>query len=509
MADAASERTLDALLALEANDSRSSTAMALTAEAEPSVEARVDMFLRAVYGPEHSPSAGQRAAARARILDAMAVDVAAQLFAHEHRPQREQDIPVPVKKQAATTGAPAGAAPTASLHSRMTGMARSAAQAAARLWYPDHATRGLRFAAAAGVLIIVGMVWSAVWFHALSTLETVMAAWSDSAAQAGNTLTCASRTIGGFPFRVNVSCADPHATLLADRSTFTIKAKEFRAGAGLFRTNVVTAEVTGPVSIIGGVQPASYVANWSRARTDVRGGQSGLDQVSIVVEGFRFDRAADGGSAAIFNGNRATLDLRFDASASSGTEDIAIAIQVADGLVPSAPPFGSDPFDAEVTAVLRGIGAVRPQPWLARLKEWASLDGRLVVKQARIEQHGEVAVAQGTIGLDGGGRVAGRMRATTTAANFERLGRSFLGDNGRARVVQALARLGRRDSQTEEERRRLLAQAEQEARELRSIGVSPLPSANPGIGEVTMPLAFTNGVIFLGSVPIGEIPALY
>jgi hypothetical protein len=46
-------------------------------------------------------------------------------------------------------------------------------------------------------------------------------------------------------------------------------------------------------------------------------------------------------------------------------------------------------------------------------------------------------------------------------------------------------------------------------RELRSIGVAPLPPADAAAGEVTLPLTFTNGVIFLGSVPLAQVPALY
>ena len=53
----------------------------------------------------------------------------------------------------------------------------------------------------------------------------------------------------------------------------------------------------------------------------------------------------------------------------------------------------------EIAALVRGIGDVRPQPWLTRLKDWGSADGKLAVKQ-RIEQRDGVAVAQGTLGLE-------------------------------------------------------------------------------------------------------------
>ena len=115
-----------------------------------------------------------------------------------------------------------------------------------------------------------------------------------------------------------------------------------------------------------------------------------------------------------------------------------------------------------------GIGAVGAQPWLARLKDWETVGDKVTVKQTRIEQRSGGALAQGTTGLDGGGRLAGRLRVTTTPANFERLAQSLLGEDRRAKAVQALARAGRTDPQVEAEWRRQLAQAEQDARELRA-----------------------------------------
>jgi len=101
-----------------------------------------------------------------------------------------------------------------------------------------------------------------------------------------------------------------------------------------------------------------------------------------------------------------------------------------------------------------GIGAVGAQPWLARLKDWETVGDKVTVKQTRIEQRSGGALAQGTTGLDGGGRLAGRLRVTTTPANFERLAQSLLGEDRRAKAVQALARAGRTDPQVEAGRRR-------------------------------------------------------
>jgi tetratricopeptide (TPR) repeat protein len=78
MAQSSSDRTLMGLLASDLDEAdRTEPAP----ESLPSLDARIEMFLRAVHGPQAEPTAGQRAAARAHILDAMAADLTAETVA--------------------------------------------------------------------------------------------------------------------------------------------------------------------------------------------------------------------------------------------------------------------------------------------------------------------------------------------------------------------------------------------------------------------------------------------
>jgi tetratricopeptide (TPR) repeat protein len=81
MSDANSNQTLMALLALDADDSVASDNAVTPADADktpplPTLDQRTDMFLRAVHGPGHPIKTELRAAARERLLGAMAADLA-------------------------------------------------------------------------------------------------------------------------------------------------------------------------------------------------------------------------------------------------------------------------------------------------------------------------------------------------------------------------------------------------------------------------------------------------
>jgi hypothetical protein len=82
MTDKSSDRALMALLELEADGSPAPSAAATGQEGQPclaTLDERVDMLLRAVHGSEHTFTAAAGAAARERILTAMAADIAEEM----------------------------------------------------------------------------------------------------------------------------------------------------------------------------------------------------------------------------------------------------------------------------------------------------------------------------------------------------------------------------------------------------------------------------------------------
>src|SRR5262249_45981713 len=150
---------------------------------------------------------------------------------------------------------------------------------------------------------------------------------------------CASKAIGGYPFRIEVRCAAPQATLLAEQ--VDAKAAELRVVANVFGSGGITAELTGPIAITEA--GADYVANCSLARTNIRTSASRLDEISIVMDGFRLDRITERSSERMFDSARAAVDLRIAAKSDSPDNGVVLALSIAQG----SARFDSEPFDAE------------------------------------------------------------------------------------------------------------------------------------------------------------------
>src|SRR5258707_15747426 len=79
MSRAASRRTLMAIFELSARD-RPADNRGLGDLPLPSLDDRVEIYLRAVHGPDYVTTAGERTAVREQILDAMADDIAREIL---------------------------------------------------------------------------------------------------------------------------------------------------------------------------------------------------------------------------------------------------------------------------------------------------------------------------------------------------------------------------------------------------------------------------------------------
>jgi len=152
MSDANSNQTLMALLALEADDSVASDG------ALPTLDQRVDMLLRAVYGPDQPVTAEMRAMARERLLGAMASDLA-----------DEGADPAPLDSAALRARGDANAGqPVPSFGADLSRLWSSLSQFGQGLSSPAEVftMRGLRMAAVPLVaLLIAGSVWTTAWIN--------------------------------------------------------------------------------------------------------------------------------------------------------------------------------------------------------------------------------------------------------------------------------------------------------------------------------------------------------
>src|SRR5262245_6962284 len=111
------------------------------------------------------------------------------------------------------------------------------------------------------LVVILAVLWTAFWFSAVSVAETAIEGWRERESKSGRDYACARQSVGGFPFRIEVRCAEPDISL--QRTDIKLRASELVVLAQVYQPTLLIAEARGPVTFVDSSQ--DYVANWKSA----------------------------------------------------------------------------------------------------------------------------------------------------------------------------------------------------------------------------------------------------
>jgi hypothetical protein len=356
------------------------------------------------------------------------------------------------------------------------------------------------------VLILAAGLWAGGWYFAAGITERTIAAWQAREAQAGRVYTCATQTIGGFPFAIEARCADAGADLNANRPPLRVKAKDLLISARVWQPTVLTSELIGPLTIAEPGQPASASANWQRAQVKLRGVPASPQAVSIEIDAPVVDHLPD--DKNLFRAARLELSGRIAAGTAQDHPVIEIVLKLVAAVSSGWHPVAAVPVDADITAVLRGLSDFSPKPWPARFRELQAAGGRIDIKTARIRQGDTVAVANGALGLSPRGRLDGQLRLTV--ANLEKL-LPALGLDRMLAPETASPQLNRAFGALDRIMPGLGNVARQNAGPALVAGINVMgePTELEGKRAVTLPLRFNDGAVSLGPLMIGTTPPLF
>ena len=142
---------------------------------------------------------------------------------------------------------------------------------------PRRRSRWPLYAVPAAVLLLAAG-WSVFWFVAASRISTELDGWRDREARSGRVYDCAQRTVGGFPFRLEVHCNGAGVSLVsqtaeqtATRIPVTARLADIHVVTQIYDPTLIIAEFTGPVTFTDIGQQPSAVANWTLGQASVAG----------------------------------------------------------------------------------------------------------------------------------------------------------------------------------------------------------------------------------------------
>src|SRR4030088_2093563 len=267
------------------------------------------------------------------------------------------------------------------------------------------------------LLMIAAAAWSAFWFFAASEVEVRADAWRAQEAKSGRVYDCARRSVAGFPFRLEVRCDGASVSLYsqtaeqaATKASITAELGQILVVAQVYDPKLLIAEFTAPATISDRGQQPSMVVNWRKARSSVVGLPAVPQRASIVFDDPEVNRFNGSLQVPLARAKHGEMHGRLAEGSVADHPVIETVLKIEGGSLQEVHPLLAAPFDADVRTLLSGLKDFSPKPWPVRFRELQAAGGHVEIVQSRIAQGDLIAVAAGTLGLSGNGRLEGEVQ---------------------------------------------------------------------------------------------------
>jgi hypothetical protein len=374
------------------------------------------------------------------------------------------------------------------------------------------------------LVLILAIVWSAFWFYAASQVWVQADAWRAQEAKAGRVYDCGSRSVAGYPFRLEVRCEDASVTLISQtaspQSSFTARLGEILVVAQVYDPKRVIAEFKAPATLAErGAQP-SLAVNWRTGRASVVGLPAVPQRASLVFDDPAIDRLNGAVRTPLGRANHVELHGRLAEGSSLDNPVIETALQISGGSLQDVHPVLATPFDADIRTKISGLKDFTPKPWPERFREIQAAGGHVEIVQSRIQQGEMIAISAGTLSLNASGRIEGELQMTVTglervvpALGIEKMLEEGVPQSTLDRVAPGVK---------SQDLNNLFGALD---RAVPGLGKMVKQNANVGVaasinslGSEAMlegkkarsfPLRFVDGAVLLGPIKVGQIPPLF
>src|SRR6478672_8172034 len=195
-----------------------------------------------------------------------------------------------------------------------------------------------------GLVVLLAVAWSGFWFYAAGRAATEIAAWRASERQAGRLQDCASQSIGGYPFRIEVRCGGASFELKG-KPTLQLKLPLLLAAVQVYDPKLLISEFTGPLEVAEPGRPPAAILNWTLGQASVRGLPSEFERASLVLDAATVRDPNLAGDGIVFRAQRLELHGRQASGSTSDNPVIETGLRLNAAVADKLHPLAAKPID--------------------------------------------------------------------------------------------------------------------------------------------------------------------
>jgi hypothetical protein len=339
------------------------------------------------------------------------------------------------------------------------------------------------------LLLLVVIAWSVAWFMIRNRTDAALDTMLANEKRAGRQWTCADRSVGGFPFRIDVVCS----SLTLQRGDVSASFGRVEAVAQVYQPRHVITEVAGPLRFTDGI--VTIDGTWRLLETSVRSSPVGFERISLAAEEPNLRIVGAAPTEITFASQALEAHVRPDPGRIQAEGAYDVAVSASQARLPALDAFvgSAEPTDLQIDLTATQAQGFRGRPVVTEIERWRMAGGKLEVLRLAAAKGERRVEAKGEFSLDEMHRPVGQVQGA--ASGLDGLISKLTGGQAGGNLLSALLGQGPR----------------------RGSGnpAAPGGSAVPAPGQPALsplpPLRLDNGRILLGpfAVPGLRLPALY
>lgn len=326
------------------------------------------------------------------------------------------------------------------------------------------------------LLLLLAVAWSAFWFYARGRAASEIDAALAREAERGRTWTCADRTIGGYPFRIELRCNALTLTSTRWGDAVRVETGPAVAVGQIYSPGLVILELTGPGKV---TLPDNRSLALSWTNLDASLAWRNPERFALVASDLSGVLSAPGTNPETWSSKTLEAHLRRNPARPEPDQAVDIAITAKGTVLPPIDALlgNSDTGEIALQATLTQAESFRKGFNPDALESWRGAKGSLELTRLSSTKGKARVDGSGVLQLDPLHRVSGDLRLA--AAGIEQI--------GGIRIGNLLGGLGG-----------LLGGRGADA--ATAPGLTPLP-----------PVSLREGRVFLGPIrlPLQPLPPLY
>ncbi len=258
-----------------------------------------------------------------------------------------------------------------------------------------------------GFVAFFALAWTVIWNLAAGQSEKTVEAWIAREKSFGRIWFCPERTIGGFPFAIEMECTKPRFDGIIFGRHFTGGLGGFRATAVVFHPTVVTARLGAPFAVSAADENAYLDLSWNDLRLVLDGLPQKIWHVRIHAEKLAWRGTTQ--ELGPLAGNAERLAAQAANRADDRAYDFKVTVSAA--RLPDVDRLLGADLPADITA--RGTvtqAGFDPELTLPQnMDNWRAAGGRVDFTELDLTHGPTKFIAHGSLGIDALHRVEGRL----------------------------------------------------------------------------------------------------